>query len=729
MKKKVDVRIEGMSCSSCSSSVERALNKLAGVKASVNLTTKKATVQYDDSICNLDQIKKCIIDDGFQVVEDEKEVKKENFTVKLVIALVTGALLLYIGMSHMLPVKLYLPNIIDHHQNPLNFALIQWLLATIIMTVGSKFYTRGIKNLFKLHPNMDSLIAIGTLSAYLYSIFSTYLIYKGHHEATMHLYFESAGVVVSLVFLGKYLEERSKEKTSQAIKKLMELVPENAILLQDGVEQVVKVVDIKVNDLIRIKAGDKVCIDGKIVKGYTTIDESMLTGESLPQEKIEGSSVVAGSLNLSGVIDVEVTAVKEETTLAKIIKLVTDAQQEKAEIAKIADIVSLYFVPTVMAIAFFSALAWYFVKQDFAFSLMILVTVLVIACPCALGLATPTAIMVASGKAASLGILFKGGTALEKTGHISRIILDKTGTITYGKMEVSEVKYLSKNQDKIKNYVYNLEKLSNHPLAKAIVNKYEAEDIKLIAIDDFEEIGGKGIKAKIGQDIVLIGNERLMKENQIQITATLENFQQTIIYVALNQEIVALFGISDKIRESSLEAIKKLKEMNIDVYMVTGDSENTARIIAKNVNISNVIANVLPQDKGEIVAKLKDDKNVVAMVGDGINDAIALTKADIGIAIGNGSDIAIESANIVLMKSDLNDVVRAIKLSKATLKNIKQNLFFAFIYNSLGIPIAAGMLYIFNGTLLSPVFASFAMALSSISVVSNALRLNKFKED
>jgi len=740
------LNIEGMTCASCSTAVERALKKQKGVSAvSVNLTTNKATLSYDPAIVKMSTLKAAVDKAGYKALEIETKEQADAeslrqaqemkaMTIKLIMSAVFAIPLLIIAMVHMFPqLNLSLPDIIDHHKNPLNFALIQLFLSIPIMVAGRKFFTVGFKTLSKGSPNMDSLVAIGTGAAFLYGLYNTVKIAQGFTELTSSLYFESAGVVISLILLGKWLETRSKGKTSQAIKKLMGLAPKSAHLVVGDQIQEISLEEVTLNDVLLVKPGERLPVDGIVVTGNSAVDESMLTGESLPIDKTVGDKVVGGSLNKNGSITMKATAVGEDTALARIIKMVEDAQGQKAPIAKLADVISAYFVPTVMVIAVSAALFWATQGKSFDFVLNIFVTVLVIACPCALGLATPTAIMVGTGRGAQMGILFKGGEALEQAHKTTAVIFDKTGTLTQGKPSLSDFISFTQDKDALLTILASAESVSEHPLALAILEAAKAKELVLSAPSDFLAVSGKGLSAVVNGRKVLIGNEAWMKENQVEVetmpeVVSLSDQGKTVLLASVDGKIQGLLAIADLLKPEAIDVVRKLKKLGLKVAMITGDHRRTANAIAAQAGIDIVLSEVLPQDKGAEVDRLKKEGYVVAMVGDGINDAVALTKADTGIAIGNGTDVAIESADVVLMRSDLNDVVTAIALSKATMINIKENLFWAFIYNIIGIPFAAGVIAYFGGPLLNPVFAGAAMAMSSVSVVSNALRLRFFKE-
>ena len=734
-------KVYGMTCSACASRVERVTRKLEGVKdASVNFATEKLTVTVEKNKISYEKLKTTIDKAGYRLVEEinlKTETKEVSESRRLfnrfIISLVFTVPLLIISMGHMIGMPLL--SIINPKINPLNFALVQFVLTLIVMITGYKFYKIGIKNLFKLAPNMDSLISVSTLAAFIYGIFAIYKIIIGDnpHDYAMHLYFESIATILTLITLGKYLEAVSKGKTSEAIKKLMGLAPKVATVIRDNKEMQVSIEDVEISDIVIVKPGEKIPVDGEVIEGITSVDESMLTGESIPVEKVTGSTVIGASINKNGFIKYKATKVGQDTALAQIIKLVEDAQGSKAPIAKIADVMSAYFVPVVISLAIISSVSWLIAGESFIFSLTIFISVLVIACPCALGLATPTAIMVGTGKGAENGILIKGGEALETTHKIDTIVFDKTGTITEGKPKVTDIITNSISEEELLILAASSEKGSEHPLGEAILNEGRNKNLKLKKIDKFNAIAGQGIDVVIENKNILLGNRKLMIDQNIDITIfndkveDLSNQGKTPMYIAINKEIKGIIAVADVVKVSSKKAIETLHKMGIKTVMITGDNENTAKAIAKEVGIDNVLAEVLPKDKAKSIKKLQDKNKKVAMVGDGINDAPALAKADIGIAIGSGSDVAIESADIVLIRSDLMDVSNAIKLSKATIRNIKQNLFWAFAYNVLGIPVAMGVLHIFGGPLLNPMIAAAAMSLSSISVLLNALRLKNFK--
>jgi len=746
MSKQKEYIIEGMSCASCAMTIENAVSKIPGVdKASVNLATEIMTVEANDSVTPED-IAKVVDGVGYgarprgKSVEEELEEKNEKKEAhlremkrNLTISAIFAVPLLFIAMADMVGIPM--PAFLSPMQSPVSYALIQLALVLPIIWLGRRFFVDGFKALSKGHPNMDSLVALGTSAAFLYSLYGTYHVLEGHAHFAMNLYYESAGVILTLITLGKYFEAVSKGKTSMAIQTLVGLAPKMATVLRDGQEVEVPVEEVQVGDLIRVKPGEKVPVDGVVTEGNSTVDESMLTGESIPVSKSVGDEVIGASLNKTGSFILKATKIGKDTALSQIIQLVEQAQGSKAPIAKLADKVSGVFVPIVIVLALVSGLAWYFLGQEsWVFALTITISVLVIACPCALGLATPTAIMVGTGKGAENGILLKSGEALEEANHVNMVVFDKTGTITNGTPVVTDVVTAdSTDADALIRLAASLEVASEHPLGEAIVAKAKEQGAAFDEVTNFEAIPGFGIKGHVGETLVFLGNEKWMRENGLANEAMNEKANRfaeqgkTPLYIGYNDAVQGLIVVADTVKESSARAIQTLHEMGIQVAMMTGDHERTAQAIAAEVGIDRVFSEVLPQDKANYVSKLQEEGYIVAMVGDGINDAPALAQAQVGIAIGTGTDVAIESADAVLMKSDLMDVPAMLKLSRATIRNIKENLFWAFAYNVIGIPFAMGVLHLFGGPLLNPMIAGAAMSFSSVSVVLNALRLKRWK--
>ncbi len=737
------VHVSGMACASCANTVEKSVKKLPGVKdAAVNLVSARAKVVYDPSVTGISEIKNVIEKSGFgvskveqgKVSENEAErAKKETASLrtKLIVSAAFSIPLFYIAMGHML--GLPIPGVITPHMHPLNYALIQLALVIPVIITGRRFYTVGFGRLIRREPNMDSLVAIGTGAAFVYGIYAIIMILNGNGEYADNLYFESAGMIITLILLGRYLETLAKGRTSETIKKLMGLAPKTATIIKDGRELVVPIEEVKVGDIILVKPGEKIPVDGEVIDGRTSVDESILTGESIPVEKNIGSQVICASINQNGTIRFKATKVGEDTTLSQIVMLVEGAQSSKAPIARMADVISGYFVPVVIVIALLTGAAWYISGKSAAFSLTVFISVLVIACPCALGLATPTAIMVGTGKGAEYGVLIKSGEALETAHQINTVVFDKTGTITEGKPVVTDIISTGGlNETELLRLAASAEKGSEHPLGEAIVGKAVEINLDLFNSKSFEAIPGQGIIARIQGKDVLLGNSKLMNDRNIDIQSREEPPRlaaegKTAMFIASEGRLEGIIAVADVIKPGSKKAVEQLRKMGIEPVMLTGDNIQTAQVIAKQAGISRINAEVLPGDKANEIKTLQKEGLKVAMVGDGINDAPALAQADIGIAIGSGTDVAMESADIVLMKSELTDVPVAIQLSKRTIRNIKQNLFWAFAYNVLGIPIAAGLLYLFGGPLLNPMIAAGAMSFSSISVVSNALRLKRFK--
>jgi Cu+-exporting ATPase len=743
---RLDVR--GMTCAACSAAVERAVSKLPGAQSvSVSLPAEILALDYDPSELSLQQVVAAVAEAGYeallpleQPVEDEFEKKKGrqarrlgNLRGRFNFSVVLTLPLLIISMGPMLGLRL--PAFLDAQINPLNNALAQWLLTTPVVIMGWSYYRNGFRNLSRLHPNMDSLIAIGTGSAYLYSLYALLQIARGHTHFAHSLYFESAAVVLTLITLGKYLESRATGKTSEAIQKLMALSPKKARVIRAGTEVEIDARHVMLGDEVVVRPGESFPVDGVLLQGATSVDESMLTGESLPIEKMVGDQVTGASMNINGAVRFRATRVGKDTALAQIIRLVEDAQGSKAPIAKMADKISGIFVPIVMGLGVLAALGWALIgKESVEFSLTIFVAVMVIACPCALGLATPMALTVGMGKGAENGVLIKNGDALERTQRVDTILLDKTGTITEGKPAVTDILPLAgRSERELLLVAGSAEQGSEHPLGKAILRAAEEQGLDLVEVSGFRALPGLGLEAHLEGQLVRVGNQKMMSksivlsEDDQTVAQVLANDGKTPMFVALGESLLGIIAVADTVKPDSRAAIDELHKMGIRVAMVTGDNRRTAEAIGCAMGLDEVFSEVLPDQKAGIVSLLKDQGRFVAMVGDGINDAPALASADVGVAIGTGTDVAIASADIVLMRSTLMDVPAAVDLSKKTMRNIRQNLFWAFAYNVIGIPIAMGLLHLFGGPLLNPMIAGAAMSMSSVSVVTNALRLRGYR--
>ncbi len=730
--------IEGMNCASCAAHVERAASKVKGISfASVNLATERLTISYDDKKTSPTEVVEAVSKAGYRAIDDEKERKAsrpeaDKLRSRLIWSLIFTVPLMILTMSAMAGARL--PLFLSPDHSPLSFALVQLILTTPVVIAGRSFYLAGTKTLLRGNPGMDTLVAMGTAAAFLYSIYATIRVATGDTHSVHNLYFESAAAIITLITTGRFLEARSKSKASSAIRQLLNLAPPLATVLRDGKEKTVPASKVEVGDLVIVRPGERFPVDGTVTVGETSVDESILTGESIPVEKSEGSDVTGGSINMHGSVVCRATRVGSATTLAQIIKLVQDAQGSKAPIARLADKISGIFVPVVIALALLAATGWMIGTGDFRLSFTVLIAVLIIACPCALGLATPVAVMVGTGRGARQGILIKSGAALETSGKATVAVLDKTGTITTGKPVVTDiVPEESSDIGRLLSVAASAETRSEHPVAKAVNEHAANEGVEVAIPDRFTALPGYGVEAYANGTHILAGSRRLMQERKVDTSASDRNADnlaangKTVLYISANGVCQGVIAVADIIRPGSEEAVRELNRMGIRVVMITGDSEQTARNIAGEAGIVNVIAGVLPGDKADEIRKIQAGGERVIMVGDGINDAPALATADVGIAIGSGTDVAMEAADIVLIKNDLRDVVKTLRLSRTTLRNIKQNLFWAFFYNILGIPVAMGALHLFGGPLLNPMIAAAAMSFSSLSVVWNALRIRNMK--
>lgn len=735
MKKKTTVLIEGMSCAACSRGVERSVSKVNGVSdVTVNLTTNSAAVVYENKQCELSDIEAAVVRAGFKVVKNkeaatENAAKNEKMSkINLIVALIFSIPLFFISMGHMIGISL--PGAISPDSNPVRFALIQLVLVIPVLIAGRKFFINGVRAVLHKNPNMDTLVAMGSSSAFIYSLIMTAKIISDNDGHSHHLYFESAGMIITFILIGKMLEAISKKRTTDAVGKLRSLIPDTTEVMRNGEKMTVKTAEIQIGDIFTVVPGSAVAADGKVISGSTSVDESMITGESMPVSKKTGDTVFGGTINKNGTVEVEVTAVYGETVLSQIIRSVEDAGASKAPIATLADKISGIFVPTVFTIAVLSAVIWALTGKDFSFCLNVFISVLVIACPCALGLATPTAIMVATGKGAQNGILFKGGEPLEALSKANTVVFDKTGTLTKGDPQVTDILPVEISEEELLKYCASAEKNSEHLLGEAIVKKYNGE---YFDVTDFEALSGLGLSATVNGKPVFIGNRELMSENGVdeniaeKIGAPLSDEGKTVVYISIDGEFAGAIAIADVLKDDAAETVKSLNELGVETVMLTGDNQKTANAIAKTAGIKTVFAEVLPKDKQNVIIDLQKQGKKVCMVGDGINDAPALVSADVGVAVASGTDVAVESADVVLMNSETTSLYKAIKLSQKTLRKIKQNLFWAFAYNTVGIPIAAGLLYALGGNLLDPMFAAAAMSLSSVTVVTNSLLLRRYK--
>ena len=732
--KKVLLKVGGMSCSACSTGLEKFLNKQEGIKnATVNLIMNNASIEYDDEKLNLENIEKFIGKAGFESLGidnlEKEEKKKSNEKYKMIGITIISLLILYISMSHMvgLPVIPYLSMVI----HPVNYAISLLILTIIVLFMGKDILRNGIKNLIHRTPNMDTLVTIGVVSSFLYSIWGTIMILQGKVEYVDRLYYESAAIVIFFIKIGKHIENRNKDKTKEALQELMVITPNNATIIKDGHETIVTIDEIQKGDIVICKPGEKIAVDGTITEGTTHINESFITGESTPVRREKGSKVIAGSINYEGTIKYKAEKIGKESTVSEIVRLVVEATNTKAPIAKVADKISGYFVPTIIAISILSFIVWFLITKDFTFSINIFVTILVVACPCSLGLATPLAIVTASGICSKKGILVKTSESLENAHKVKTIVFDKTGTLTKGKLSISKIyNYSNLDENKLLEIIASIENKSEHPIAKAIVIEAKERNIPIKDTIDFKAIPGYGVYAKYEKDEYLIGNKKLMEDNNIKINneqdeEKLTDDANSILFVAKNNKLIALIGVKDTLKENVEQVIKELKSKNINIVMLTGDNEKTAKSIAEKIGIDTVIANVKPKEKAEHIKRLKE-KGIVMMCGDGINDSVSLVTADIGVSVSSGTDIAMDSSNVVLMNDNLEKINDLIYISKRTIRNVKENLFWAFFYNICMIPIAMGVLEPF-GIAMNPMVAAFAMTISSLTVVLNALRLRNIK--
>ena len=703
-----------MTCGACSAYLQKQLNKQSGIRANVNIATHQAEVLYDADTVTLSMIEKIVVKSGYKVIEAEE---KSYLKQKLIVALCFTIPLFYLCMGPMVGLL--------GISNPFWNVTVQLILTLPVMGVGYQFYTIGFSKLFHLSPNMDSLVAVGTSASFLYSFYGTVMVWMGNSHFSHHLYYESTAVIIALILLGRFLEHRSRGKTGDAIRSLMALSPKTATVFRDGKETEIPAEEVQIGDIVIVKAGENFSVDGVVVFGETAVNESMLTGEALPVEKTVGDTVYGGTTNLNGYVKIEATKVGDATVIAQIIRLVEDASGTKAPIARLADVISGYFVPTVIGIALVSAVIWALLGKDISFVLNIFVSVLVIACPCALGLATPTAIIVGTGKAAKAGVLFKNATALEQAHKIDTVVFDKTGTLTLGEPVVTDIFAKSLSEEELLQKIAPLEACSEHPLGRAVLAKCEELSLSYTTeVENFQSVTGLGISGKVSEAEIKIGNAQFIGVEDTALADRLSEEGKTALFISVDGNYEGFIAVADTIKETSKKAVKALNELGIETVMLTGDNQKTATAIAKACGIRQIIAQVRPDEKMAKIEGLKEAGKTVAMVGDGINDAPALTAAHIGIALGNGTDIAMDSADVILVKGNPEDVAKAILLSRKTIKTIRQNLFWAFCYNTLGIPLAAGILAPF-GILMNPMIGALAMSLSSVSVVSNSLRLSR----
>ena len=733
--KNIILGIEGMTCSACSNGLEKYLNKQNGIiEASVNLVMANATIYYDENILNQEKIEKYVKQAGFKSTGVFKEFKIENKNktekIKFIVFTILAIILMYISMGYM--INLPTINLLDPHNNPINYAITLFIITITFLVYGYDILKNGFKNLIHLIPNMDTLVTIGVLSSLGYSVYGTYEIFNGNHHFVMNLYFESAAIIIYFIKLGRYIDGISKDKTREAIKKLVEITPSMATVEIEGEQKQVTLDEIKKGNILVSKPGEKIAVDGEIIEGKAHLDESFITGESKPVNREIGEKVIAGSLNYDGFIKYKAEKIGKESTISEIVRLVIEASNTKAPIAKIADKISGYFVPVVILIAIITFIIYLILGYDISVAISTFVTVLVVACPCSLGLATPLAIVVSEGVCVNNGILVKKSEVLENASKTNTIVFDKTGTLTYGKLKISEIyNYSELDNDKLIQIVGSIEEKSTHPIGKAFTDYMETKKQEKIEVKTFENVAGYGIIGTIENDEIILGNRKIVEKYNIQNEHIEDENRLTsegnsIIYVIKNKKIIALIGVNDIVRENAKEVIEKINNKNIQTIMLTGDNNQTAEKIASELGITKVISNVLPVQKAKIIENLQQEKKMVMMCGDGINDSLAITKANIGVSIKSGTDIAMDSADVILTKNDLNSILKLIEISKRTVRNIKQNLFWAFFYNILMIPIAIGILKPI-GISINPMWASLAMVISSLTVTLNALRLKKFR--
>ena len=733
--KKILLKIGGMTCSACSSGLEKFLNRQDGIEsASVNLVMNNANIQYDENMLSIEQIEKFVQKAGFEslgIDNFQKEEKKQNNQKYKLIALgILAVITLYISMGHMIG----MPSIpfLDMHHNPVNFAISLLVLSIVSCIFGFDILKNGYKNLVHKSPNMDTLVGLGVFSSIIYSLYGTFMILKGNTSYVNNLYYESAVIIIFFIKIGKYIENRNKDKTKEAISQLMMITPKHATILKDGKQEQVTIDEIVKGDIVVCKPGEKIAVDGEIIDGITHIDESFITGESMPVKKENGKKVIAGSINYDGTIEYRAEKIGKDSTVSEIVKLVVEATSTKAPIAKVADKISSIFVPAIIIIAILSGIVWLAISKDISKAINTFISVLVVACPCSLGLATPLSIVIASGEASKKGILIKNSEALENAHKVKNIVFDKTGTLTKGKLSLSKIyNYTSLKDNDIIKIISSIEAKSEHPIAKGIVLDAKERKITLEKVKEFKNLSGLGVTALYNEEKYIIGNKKLMDENNIKISDEIlkdeEELQQkgnSILFVAKENNVLALLGVKDNVKENAKDVISKLKELGMNVIMLTGDNEETAKSIAKIIGIDNVIAGVMPEDKAKTIENLKKDNGLVMMCGDGINDSVSLVKADIGVSVGSGTDVAMDSSNVVLMNDNIEKIVDLIEISKKTIRNIKENLFWAFFYNLCMLPIAIG-LFAPIGISINPMMASLAMTISSITVTLNSLRLKR----